>query len=58
MAHRESVPAAEQDQAQYVHLKPLGLRDVFAGGLLERIPAAWPPVRPPAPTAPVSPPSA
>ncbi|MER5704741.1 STM4011 family radical SAM protein [Micromonospora sp. NPDC002296] len=27
----------------YVHLKPLGLRDVFAGGLLERIPAAWPP---------------
>ncbi|WP_309236786.1 STM4011 family radical SAM protein [Micromonospora sp. S-DT3-3-22] len=26
----------------YVHLKPLGLRDVFAGGLLERIPAAWP----------------
>ncbi|MGK5444478.1 STM4011 family radical SAM protein [Micromonospora sp. URMC 105] len=30
----------------YVHLKPLGLRDVFAGGLLERIPAAWPPVGP------------
>lgn len=26
----------------YVHLKPLGLRDVFAGGLLERIPAGWP----------------
>ena len=26
----------------YVHLKPLGLRDVYAGGLLERIPAAWP----------------
>lgn len=26
----------------YVHLKPLGLRDVFAGGVLERIPAAWP----------------
>ena len=23
----------------YVHLKPLGLRDVFAGGVLERIPA-------------------
>ncbi|MDH6463815.1 MoaA/NifB/PqqE/SkfB family radical SAM enzyme [Micromonospora sp. A200] len=42
----------------YVHLKPLGLRDVFAGGLLERIPAAWPPVRPPAPTAPLSPPPA
>ncbi|MEU5790522.1 STM4011 family radical SAM protein [Micromonospora purpureochromogenes] len=39
----------------YVHLKPLGLRDVFAGGLLERIPAAWPPVRPPTPTAPVPP---
>lgn len=27
----------------YVHLEPLGLRDVFAGGILERIPAAWPP---------------
>jgi MoaA/NifB/PqqE/SkfB family radical SAM enzyme len=26
----------------YVHLKPLGLRDVYAGGLLERIPAVWP----------------
>ncbi|SCL22587.1 hypothetical protein GA0074692_1420 [Micromonospora pallida] len=26
----------------YVHLKPLGLREVFAGGLLERIPAGWP----------------
>ena len=26
----------------YVHLKPLGLREVFAGGVLERIPAAWP----------------
>ncbi|WP_436520572.1 STM4011 family radical SAM protein [Actinoplanes sp. HUAS TT8] len=26
----------------YVHLKPLGLHDVFAGGILERIPAAWP----------------
>lgn len=26
----------------YVHLKPLGLRDVFADGLLERIPAVWP----------------
>lgn len=26
----------------YVHLKPLGLRDVFAGGLLGRAPAAWP----------------
>ncbi|WBB81091.1 STM4011 family radical SAM protein [Micromonospora sp. WMMD882] len=26
----------------YVHLKPLGLRDVFAGGVLERIPADWP----------------
>ncbi|MGC9666066.1 STM4011 family radical SAM protein [Planosporangium sp. 12N6] len=26
----------------YVHLKPLGLRDVFAGGVLERIPAGWP----------------
>lgn len=27
----------------YVHLKPLGLREVFAGGLMERIPADWPP---------------
>ncbi|PTA47917.1 STM4011 family radical SAM protein [Micromonospora sp. RP3T] len=27
----------------YVHLKPLGLREVFAGGVLERIPAGWPP---------------
>ncbi|BCY07523.1 STM4011 family radical SAM protein [Actinoplanes sp. L3-i22] len=26
----------------YVHLKPLGLYDVFAGGVLERIPAVWP----------------
>ncbi|MFC4114971.1 STM4011 family radical SAM protein [Nonomuraea zeae] len=26
----------------YVHLEPLGLYDVFAGGILERIPAAWP----------------
>jgi MoaA/NifB/PqqE/SkfB family radical SAM enzyme len=26
----------------YVHLKPLGLRDVYADGLLERIPAVWP----------------
>lgn len=26
----------------YVHLKPLNLRDVYADGLLERIPAAWP----------------
>jgi hypothetical protein len=25
----------------YVHLKPLGLRDVFAGGLIERIPRAF-----------------
>jgi MoaA/NifB/PqqE/SkfB family radical SAM enzyme len=25
----------------YVHLKPLGLREVFAGGVLERIPAGW-----------------
>jgi hypothetical protein len=25
-----------------VHLKPLKLRDVYADGLLERIPAAWP----------------
>ncbi|OPG12072.1 STM4011 family radical SAM protein [Microbispora sp. GKU 823] len=27
----------------YVHLEPLGLYDVFAGGVLERVPAAWPP---------------
>lgn len=26
----------------YVHLRPLGLYDVFAGGVLERIPAGWP----------------
>lgn len=26
----------------YVHLQPLGLRDVFAGGVLERIPHGWP----------------
>jgi hypothetical protein len=26
----------------YVHLEPLDLYDVFAGGILERIPAAWP----------------
>jgi MoaA/NifB/PqqE/SkfB family radical SAM enzyme len=26
----------------YVHLKPLGLRDVYTDGLLERIPAVWP----------------
>ncbi|BCJ55855.1 hypothetical protein Asp14428_73300 [Actinoplanes sp. NBRC 14428] len=26
----------------YVHLEPLGLRDVYAGGVLERIPARWP----------------
>jgi hypothetical protein len=26
----------------YVHLKPLGLREVFAGGVLERIPGGWP----------------
>ncbi len=26
----------------YVHLEPLGLSHTFAGGILERIPAAWP----------------
>ncbi|XVQ82511.1 STM4011 family radical SAM protein [Microbispora siamensis] len=26
----------------YVHLEPLGLYDVFAGGVLERVPAGWP----------------
>jgi hypothetical protein len=26
----------------YVRLKPLRLHDVYADGLLERIPAAWP----------------
>lgn len=37
----------------YVHLESLGLRDVFAGGILERIPAAWPTAaRPPATAAP------
>ncbi len=25
----------------YVHLKPLGLHEVFAGGVPERIPAGW-----------------
>ncbi|MFI7211427.1 STM4011 family radical SAM protein [Micromonospora maritima] len=36
-------PAAVCDcHIGYVHLKPLGLRDVFAGGVLERIPAVWP----------------
>jgi hypothetical protein len=30
----------------YVHLKPLGLRDVFAGGVLERVPAGWPALDP------------
>ncbi|GGM09162.1 MULTISPECIES: STM4011 family radical SAM protein [Micromonospora] len=36
-------PAATCDcHIGYVHLKPLGLRDVFAGGVLERIPAVWP----------------
>ncbi|MEU4689701.1 hypothetical protein [Actinoplanes sp. NPDC023714] len=27
----------------YVHLTSLRLRDVYAGGVLERIPAVWPP---------------
>jgi MoaA/NifB/PqqE/SkfB family radical SAM enzyme len=26
----------------YVHLEPAGLYDVFAGGVLERVPAGWP----------------
>ncbi|SEG15294.1 hypothetical protein SAMN04489712_103412 [Thermomonospora echinospora] len=30
----------------YVHLEPLGLYDVFTGGILERIPALWPPSTP------------
>ncbi len=30
----------------YVHLKPLNLYDVYAGGILERIPAAWPSAAP------------
>ncbi|MFT3661674.1 MAG: STM4011 family radical SAM protein [Gordonia sp. (in: high G+C Gram-positive bacteria)] len=29
----------------YVHLETLPLYDVFAGGVLERVPALWPPVR-------------
>jgi hypothetical protein len=33
----------------YVHLEPLGLDDVFAGGVLERIPSAWPAPAWPAP---------
>jgi hypothetical protein len=28
----------------YVHLKRLGLHQIFAGGVAERIPAGWPPV--------------
>ncbi len=37
-------PAAACDcHIGYVHLDHLGLRDAFAGGLAERIPAAWPP---------------
>ncbi|MFG1698549.1 STM4011 family radical SAM protein [Nonomuraea sp. NPDC049309] len=36
-------PAAACDcHIGYVHLEPLGLYDVFAGGILERIPHAWP----------------
>ncbi|SDG78510.1 hypothetical protein SAMN05421505_10814 [Sinosporangium album] len=30
----------------YVHLEPLGLYDLFAGGILERIPHTWPPALP------------
>ncbi|MET9344072.1 STM4011 family radical SAM protein [Nonomuraea sp. NPDC003804] len=30
----------------YVHLEPLGLYDTFSGGVLERIPAMWPPTDP------------
>ena len=42
----------------YVHLKPLHLRDVYADGLLERIPAVWPlPAAAPAATASPRPPS-
>lgn len=38
-------PAAACDcHIGYVHLEPLGLYDVFAGGVLERVPAAWPQV--------------
>ncbi|MEU8271454.1 STM4011 family radical SAM protein, partial [Sphaerisporangium sp. NPDC049002] len=33
----------------YVHLEPLGLYDVYAGGVLERVPHAWPPNPPPHP---------
>ncbi|WP_051782061.1 MULTISPECIES: STM4011 family radical SAM protein [unclassified Streptomyces] len=33
----------------YVHLETLPLYDVFAGGVLERVPAARPPVAPPLP---------
>ncbi|MFF3666679.1 STM4011 family radical SAM protein [Microtetraspora malaysiensis] len=36
-------PAATCDcHIGYVHLEPLGLYDVFADGVLERIPAGWP----------------
>ncbi|MFI9845947.1 STM4011 family radical SAM protein [Nonomuraea sp. NPDC051941] len=36
-------PAAACDcHIGYVHLEPLGLYDVFTGGILERIPAVWP----------------
>ncbi|MEV0234140.1 STM4011 family radical SAM protein [Nonomuraea sp. NPDC050786] len=38
-----SCPATACDcHIGYVHLEPLGLYDVFTGGILERIPAAWP----------------
>ncbi|HEX2314698.1 MAG TPA: STM4011 family radical SAM protein [Thermomonospora sp.] len=36
-------PAATCDcHIGYVHLEPVGLYDVFAGGILERIPKLWP----------------
>jgi hypothetical protein len=40
----------------YVHLKHLQLRDVYADGLLERIPAHWPLPPPSLPPSPPSPP--
>jgi hypothetical protein len=40
----------------YVHLESLPLYDVFAGGVLERVPAALPPAVPP--TAPLAVPPA
>ncbi|MEU8247397.1 STM4011 family radical SAM protein [Nonomuraea sp. NPDC048916] len=44
-ARSDGCPLAACDcHIGYVHLEPLGMYDVFAGGILERVPAAWPQV--------------